>query len=181
MNESTMKSLRVICLEDQPRDRELIAQTLAAGGMDCEIFPARNRDEFETALVQPNIDLILCDFTLPSYGGAEALETARKLLPDTPFIFVSGTIGEERAVEGLRSGATDYVLKDHLERLVPVVNRALREVDPGVRAILSTGYGSDGVAQQMIDEGMVGFVQKPFEAPRLSQAVAAAMAKERGT
>ena len=129
MNESTMKSLRVLCLEDQPRDRELIAQALAAEGMDCEMFPATNRDEFETALVQPNIDLILCDFTLPSYGGAEALETARKLLPDTPFIFVSGTIGEERAVEGLRSGATDYVLKDHLERLVPVVNRALREVE----------------------------------------------------
>ena len=129
MNESTMKSLRVLCLEDQPRDRELIAQALAAEGMDCEMFPATNRYEFETALVQPNIDLILCDFTLPSYGGAEALETARKLLPDTPFIFVSGTIGEERAVEGLRSGATDYVLKDHLERLVPVVNRALREVE----------------------------------------------------
>ena len=54
--------------------------------------------------------------------------------------------------------------------------RALRQVDPGVRAILSTGYGSDGVAQQMMEEGMVGFVEKPFEAPRLSQAVAAAMA-----
>jgi len=129
MNESTTKSLRVICLEDQPRDRELIAQALAAEGMACEIFPARNRDEFETALVQPNIDFILCDFTLPSYGGAEALETARKLLPDIPFIFVSGTIGEDRAVEGLRSGATDYVLKDHLERLGPVVDRALREVE----------------------------------------------------
>jgi CheY-like chemotaxis protein len=59
--------------------------------------------------------------------------------------------------------------------------RALRQVDAGVRAILSTGYGSDGVAQQMIEEGMVGFVQKPFEAPRLSQAVAAAMAGGRGT
>jgi len=129
MNEPTMKSLRVICLEDQPRDRELIAQTLAAEGMACEIIPARNREEFETALVQPNIGLILSDFTLPSYGGDEALEAAKKLLPDVPFIFVSGTIGEERAVEGLRSGATDYVLKDHLERLVPVVNRALREVE----------------------------------------------------
>lgn len=71
--------------------------------------------------------MILCDYTLPSYGGAEALAAAKKLQPDVPFIFVSGTIGEERAVESLRSGATDYVLKDRLERLAPVVRRALRE------------------------------------------------------
>jgi two-component system, cell cycle sensor histidine kinase and response regulator CckA len=127
MKEPTTNPLRVIYLEDKARDRELVAAALAAEGLACEIIDARNREEFEAALVQRNIDLILCDFTLPSYGGTEALAAARKLLPETPFIFVSGTIGEERAVESLRSGATDYVLKDHLERLAPVVRRALHE------------------------------------------------------
>ena len=122
-----MSSLRFLYLEDKARDRELVAAAFAAEGVACEIIPARNREEFEAALARRNIDLILCDFSLPSYGGAQALAAARKLLPETPFIFVSGTIGEERAVESLRSGATDYVLKDNLSRLAPVVRRALRE------------------------------------------------------
>ncbi|MCX6915697.1 MAG: GAF domain-containing protein, partial [Verrucomicrobia bacterium] len=127
MKKPVTNSLRVIYLEDQARDRELVAAALAAEGLACEIIDARNREEFNAALAQQNIGLILCDYTLPSYGGSEALAAAKKLLPDIPFIFVSGTIGEERAVESLRSGATDYVLKDRLERLAPVVRRALRE------------------------------------------------------
>jgi signal transduction histidine kinase/DNA-binding response OmpR family regulator len=127
MKQTSPNSLRVIYLEDQARDRELVAATLAADGLACEIIDARNREEFEAALGQPNIALILCDYTLPSYGGAEALAAAKRLQPEVPFIFVSGTIGEDRAVNSLRSGATDYVLKTHLERLVPVVHRALRE------------------------------------------------------
>ena len=78
-------------------------------------------------VLKPNIDVILCDYTLPSYSGTEALVEARRAQPDTPFIFVSGTIGEDRAVESLRSGATDYVLKDRLARLSQVVRRALHE------------------------------------------------------
>ena len=127
MNKLTTDSLRVIYLEDKPRDRELVAELLAAGGMACEITYGQSRAEFEAALARPNVDLILCDYTLPAYNGTEALAAARKLQPDTPFIFVSGTIGEERAVESLRSGATDYVLKDHLDRLVPAVRRALHD------------------------------------------------------
>ena len=127
MNKLTTDSLRVIYLEDKPRDRELVAELLAAGGMACEITYGQSRAEFEAALARPNVDLILCDYTLPAYNGTEALAAARKLQPDTPFIFVSGTIGEERAVESLRSGAADYVLKDRLERLVPAVRRALHD------------------------------------------------------
>ena len=127
MNKPPTDSLHVIYLEDKPRDRELVAETLAAGGMVCEITYGQSRAEFEAALARPNVDLILCDYTLPAYNGTEALAAARKLQPDTPFIFVSGTIGEERAVESLRSGATDYVLKDHLDRLVPAVRRALHD------------------------------------------------------
>ena len=127
MNEPTTKAPRVIHLEDNPRDRELVSLNLADGGLHCQIIHARTQAEFEAALVERNLDLVLCDFTVPSFGGTAALAAVRKLHPKLPFIFVSGTIGEERAVESLRSGATDYVLKDHLERLVPVVRRALRE------------------------------------------------------
>ena len=127
MNEPTTKALRVIHLDDNARDRELVALTLAVEGVRCQIIQARTRAEFEAALDEQNLDLVLCDFTVPSYGGTAALAAVRKLHPELPFIFVSGTIGEERAVESLRSGATDYVLKDQLKRLVPVVRRALHE------------------------------------------------------
>ena len=123
----THLKLRIVHLEDKAQDRELVAETLALEGTDCEITYAQTRAEFETALARGNADLILCDYTLPSYGGTEALQKARQTLPDTPFIFVSGTIGEERAVESLRSGATDYVLKDNLGRLVPALRRALHQ------------------------------------------------------
>lgn len=127
MNTHPAESLRIIYLEDKPRDRELVAETLAAEGLSCELIHAATRDEFESALAQRNIAVILSDYTVPAYSGTEALEAARKLRPETPFIYLSGTIGEERAVESLRSGATDYVLKDNLKRLAPAVRRALRE------------------------------------------------------
>ncbi|MBF8251531.1 MAG: histidine kinase, partial [Deltaproteobacteria bacterium] len=74
-------------------------------------------------------DLILADYSLPSFDGLSALEIARGKCPDLPFILISGTLGEELAIESLKSGATDYILKDRLSRLVPAVNRALREID----------------------------------------------------
>ena len=128
MNHSNQNTLRIIFLEDKQQDCELVAASLAAANLACEIIQARTKEEFEAALTRPDWDLILCDYTLPLYNGTEALAAAARLQPEIPFIFVSGTIGEERAVESLRMGATDYVLKDHLERLVPVVRRALREV-----------------------------------------------------
>ena len=114
-------------MEDNTQDRELVADSLTAEGVACEITYAKTKAEFHAAVVQRDIDLIICDYTLPSYSGTEALTEARQAHPDTPFIFVSGTIGEERAVESLRLGATDYVLKDRLERLSPVVQRALHQ------------------------------------------------------
>ena len=97
MNEPTTKALRVIHLDDNARDRELVALTLAVEGVRCQIIQARTRAEFEAALDEQNLDLVLCDFTVPSYGGTAALAAVRKLHPELPFIFVSGTIGEERA------------------------------------------------------------------------------------
>jgi PAS domain S-box-containing protein len=121
------KTLRVLHVEDAQFDREIIADTLCREGLDCEFIYVATEKEFREALNSRQCDLILSDFTLPSFSGAAALTLAKAIMPDIPFLFVSGTIGEERAVESLKCGATDYVLKNHLDRLGPAVRRALRE------------------------------------------------------
>jgi len=120
------RPLRVLLLEDNPMDSLLTQRTLLTGGLVCEFVVARSHAEFEAALQQPPFDLILSDFTLPGYGGMYALNAAREKHPETPFIFLSGTIGEEAAVESLQHGAVDYVLKDKTGRLVSAVQRALQ-------------------------------------------------------
>ena len=119
--------LRILFLEDDPQDRELAARAIAAEGLLPEFVYAVTQADFEGALARQAFDLIMSDFTLPAYTGADALAVAKKVQPDTPFVFFSGTIGEERAVESLKSGATDYVLKDRPETLIPAIRRALRE------------------------------------------------------
>ena len=119
--------LRILLLEDRLLDAELIQAALADGGLDAECVHVDTRDAFLAALRQGLWDIILSDYFLPSFDGMAALELVRSTLPEVPFIFISGGIGEERAIETLKAGATDYVLKDHLKRLVPSVERALRE------------------------------------------------------
>ncbi len=123
----TESFLRVLHLEDSARDHELIREILANEGIRCEFCCVKTRPEFEARLEQQEFDLILSDFAMPGYDGSSALEKAQATKPETPFIFVSGTIGEERAVESLKTGATDYVLKGNLRRLAPAILRALRE------------------------------------------------------
>lgn len=125
---SAKTALNILCLEDNMDDRELMEQILASEGLDCRFVHVETRDGFETALEQKQFNLILSDYSLPAFDGIAALALARELQPETPFVFVSGTIGEERAVESLKAGATDCVLKDNLARLAPVVHRALGEV-----------------------------------------------------
>jgi two-component system cell cycle sensor histidine kinase/response regulator CckA len=119
--------LRILHLEDNLRDAELVAALLEAEGLRCEITRVASGPDFTTALNPGSFDLIISDYTLPGYDGRTALAAARTTCPETPYIFVSGTLGEEAAIESLQSGATDYVLKNRLERLVPSVQRALRE------------------------------------------------------
>jgi two-component system cell cycle sensor histidine kinase/response regulator CckA len=121
--------LHILHLEDSLADRELIQETLRARGLACKFKFVANRAEFEAALAEEKFDVIISDYSLPGYDGAAALEVTRRTNPSVPFLFVSGTIGEERAVESLRNGATDYVLKDNLARLEPAVMRALREAE----------------------------------------------------
>ena len=119
--------LRILLLEDDPGDVELIQELLEVDHFDCEVTRLQTRPEFLAALESAEIDLILADYKLPSFDGLSALKLAASTRPDLPFIFVSGTIGEVVAIVALKIGATDYVLKTRLERLVPSVQRALRE------------------------------------------------------
>ena len=122
-------SLRILLLEDDASDAELVQELLEAEGFVCEITRAQTRAEFVTALEHNEIDLILADYKLPSFDGVAALKLASSTRPHVPFIFVSGTIGEELAIEALKMGATDYVLKTGLSRLAPSVRRAIREAE----------------------------------------------------
>ena len=121
--------LRILHLEDDSQDRELVAATLAEGGISFEIRHVETREAFLQAIEEEEIDLILADYSLPMFDGLTALEIARRKLSLVPFILVSGTIGEDPAIEAMRSGATDYVLKQKLSRLVPAVRRALMEAE----------------------------------------------------
>ena len=119
--------LRMLHLENDAADAELIQDTLATAAIHCEMTRVETESEFVSALQQGGFDLILADYTLPAFDGLSALKIARRQSPDIPFIFVSGTLGEDVSIESLKFGATDYVLKTRLSRLVPSVQRALRE------------------------------------------------------
>src|SRR6202048_493806 len=119
--------LRILSIEDDPKDTELIQDLLETEGVVCEVTRVDTEAALAASLEHGGIDLILADYSLPSFDGISALKLAMKACPDVPFIFVSGTLGEEVAVEAVKIGATDYVLKTRLSRLVPSVQRALRE------------------------------------------------------
>jgi diguanylate cyclase (GGDEF)-like protein/PAS domain S-box-containing protein len=119
--------LRVLIVEDAPADAALCERELRRGGLALTTLRVDAREDYERALEEFHPHLVLSDFNMPAFNGLAALELARRRVPEIPFIFVSGVIGEDRAVEAMRCGATDYVMKDRLERLVPVVRRALQE------------------------------------------------------
>ena len=127
-------TLHFLHLEDNIPDSELIRETILQEWPHCRIDRVQTRDEFLAALRRNSLDLILSDFTLPGFSGLSALSLAGELSPETPFIFLSGTIGEDAAVEALKHGATDYVIKDRMSRLIPVIHRALKAVhDSSIR------------------------------------------------
>src|SRR5712671_3084498 len=119
--------LRILSIEDDPKDAKLIQDLLETEDIVSEVTRVDTQAALLASLEQGGIDLILADYTLPSFDGISALKLAMTACPEVPFIFVSGTLGEEVAVEALKIGATDYVLKTRLSRLVPSVVRALRE------------------------------------------------------
>src|ERR1041385_3806642 len=121
--------LRILHLEDEPDFTDLVRSLLQKEGLEARISTARNKREFEEALAGEPFDLILADYHLPDFDGLRALRYCRRDFPDLPFLIVSGTMGEEAAIESLRVGVTDYVLKLWPERLVPASRRAVREAE----------------------------------------------------
>ncbi len=120
--------LRILHLEDNPTDATLIAETLSDAGVPCESHRVDRRETYVAALKEGRFDIILADYSLPDFDGIVALGLARQLCPEVPFIFVSATLGEELAIDAMQRGAVDYILKQRMGRLVPSVQRALREI-----------------------------------------------------
>lgn len=121
--------MRILNLEDNANDAKLNAAMLAARWPECKLVRVETRETFIAALGEGGFDIILSDYTIPGFDGRRALALARAKRPEIPFLFVSGTIGEDTAIEALKNGATDYVLKHRLTRLIPAVDRALREAE----------------------------------------------------
>ena len=119
--------LRILVVEDVPTDAELEIRRIRAAGIPCSWRRVETESELRSALAEFNPGLIISDFSLPQFSGLTALAIASRRSASIPFMFVSGTIGEERAIEALQHGAVDYVLKSNLARLGPAVRRALDE------------------------------------------------------
>ena len=122
------KELRILILEDTVADAELMEDELKQAGLNFVSKRVANKADFIGQMDEFLPDLILSDYSLPGFSGKSALNIVFNQYPDIPFIFVSGALGEELAVELLKKGATDYVLKNNLLRLAPSVNRALNEL-----------------------------------------------------
>jgi signal transduction histidine kinase len=124
--ESTVK---ILCLEDASKDAEILKEMLTDAGYHIDMDIAEDEESYTSYLKTMPYHIILADYTLPGYNASEALKLAKSFQPEVPFICISGTIGEDKAVELVKQGATDYVLKDRLGRLVFSVNRALSEAE----------------------------------------------------
>ncbi|MCD6048846.1 MAG: multi-sensor hybrid histidine kinase [Verrucomicrobia bacterium] len=119
--------LKILNVEDNPLDSELIVRALERGHLAAEIVRVETPETFAQKLKELVPDLVLADYALPRFSGPAALQAARAHSPDLPFIFVTGSLGEELAIETLKQGATDYVMKERLDRLVPAIQRAMLE------------------------------------------------------
>ncbi|HEY2121506.1 MAG TPA: response regulator [Candidatus Acidoferrum sp.] len=121
--------IQILHLEDSLAYQELVRELLVRGGIQCEVFAVSTREEFASALQVRKCDIILADYSLPGFDGVSALRTAQQFCPDVPFLFLSGVIGEDVGGESLKSGATDYLLKQSIKYLRPAVERALQEAE----------------------------------------------------
>ncbi|HVU32755.1 MAG TPA: response regulator [Opitutaceae bacterium] len=121
--------MRILHLEDNPEDAELIRRLIEGEWPECRITCVSGREQFVGELDRGGYDVVLSDFALPCFDGLEALRVAKERAPATPFIFVSGNIGEARAIDAVRMGAEDYVLKDRINRIVTAITRAVRDTE----------------------------------------------------
>ena len=125
-----MKSpIRVLIIEDSEDDKELILLELKRGGYNPEYLHVQSREAFDCALVEQDWDIILSDYSMPNFDGLSALTTVKEKEFDIPFILISGTIGEDVAVAAMKRGAQDYIMKNNLSRLIPAIDRELKEAE----------------------------------------------------
>ena len=123
------QALHILHLEDDPRDTELMIAALRGAGIDCDVVRVDTREQFVAKLADRRFDVVISDVTVPGFDGIAAQAVWQQERPNIPFIFLSGTFGEEVAIERLKEGATDYVLKLWMDKLPTVVRRALREME----------------------------------------------------
>ena len=123
----TKESLGLLIVEDSEDDSELLVRELSRGGFDLDYRRVDTAEDLTAALDQRTWDIVIADYTMPRFSGAEALALVRARTSEVPFIFVSGTIGEDTAVAALKAGAQDYLVKGKTGRLVPAIQRELRE------------------------------------------------------
>ena len=142
------KPIRLLLIEDLPSDAELMTRSLSKSGMQIITERVDNEAALTDALAGFAPDIVLSDFNLPGFDGMQALQIVHDTLPLLPFIFVSGTIGEDRAIEALKRGATDYVLKSNLSRLAPAVTRALAEA--GMAAARLQAFREDFLSSHVL-------------------------------
>src|SRR5215216_3621618 len=121
--------LRILLIEDSVDDARLVLREIQQGGYEVEFERVETADAMRTALANHPWDLILCDFSLPRFNAPNALELLKKSGHDLPFIIVSGTIGEESAVNALKAGAHDFIIKGNFARLLPAIQRELKEAE----------------------------------------------------
>ena len=140
------REIRILMVEDNPDDFELIKHALTSGGISFQPLRVDTKEDFNRELEHFRPDLILSDYQLPTFDGISALAVAVIEAPDVPFIFVSGAIGEQLAIETLKGGATDYVFKGHLNQLAPAVSRALEEA----REKRARRSAEDGLRQTLV-------------------------------
>src|SRR5258708_381772 len=130
--------LRILVAEDSETDAELVQRQLKRGGLDFQSRRVQPEPDFRRELDEFRPDLVISDFSMPQFNGRTALAIARESRADIPFIFISGTIGENVAVDMMKAGADDYVMKNNLARLLPALERELREAEvrrpPGLAA-----------------------------------------------
>ena len=121
------KLIKLLLVDDSEDDRELILMNLRRGGYSPDVKSVDTKEGFEEALDNGEWDLIICDYNMPGFDGLAALGILKERARDIPFILVSGAIGEELAVKAMKAGANDYMMKDNLQRLVPAIERELKE------------------------------------------------------